>query len=553
MEEAVKLDPNNQSLQEALAGVKRMKAGIRGEGEELESSWVSDVALGQIECEVPKQGKAGDHVTLTINVPEYGPVKLDAVIPEGKRPGEKFMVDVGSPLELSKQKKEEGIRAYRGGRLQKAVTDFSDSLHLNPQDAACFANRSAANYSLGKLEEALADADQCIKLQPTLHKGYLRKGLALAGVCDFRGAVEALQTAHGLCPEDEAVQVALKEAEADAASQERGEEVSRNRKEEDVRKNSKYVTQRTAAELEEKMGHQWERTEQKKKELAARAVEGAKDITNQMLYEEIRRAKAEDQHKEDTERAKFQAVRQGVEYDQFEQNVKGASLKPTRTKAGGNHGPGVLLHGQSGDAVPGLAKKLLNKEASEDQVHSWLKGDDKKGDVPLCAAVSNLFAARAPAEEEALKLYLSNSKEFVRRWRALGRKTDERYRLLRALEPAKLAGIFRTEMETEVMTEIAENLANALPQVCEILDSEKAGGVGGSDVDLHPDQEKGAAARHAMDLLWEITKLPRFELNARFLSKQEKQLVVTCAEWCIGADSARTERARAVRKAFGCL
>jgi len=49
-------------------------------------------SLGQIECEVPKQGKPGDHVTLTINVPEYGPVKLDAVIPEGKRPGEKFLV-----------------------------------------------------------------------------------------------------------------------------------------------------------------------------------------------------------------------------------------------------------------------------------------------------------------------------------------------------------------------------------------------------------------------------------------------------------------------------
>lgn len=539
------LDPNNQSLQEALAGVKRMKAGIRGEGEEVET-WCSDVALGQIECEVPKQGKPGDHVTLTINVPEYGPVKLDAIIPEGKRPGDKFMVDVGSPLELSTQKKEEGIRAYRGGRLQKAVTDFTDSLHLNPQDAACFANRSAANYSLGKLEQALADAEQCIKLQPTLHKGFLRKGLALAGVCDFRGAVEALKTAHGLCPEDDAVLAALKEAEADAASQARGEGVSRDRKEEDTRKSSKYVTQRAAAELEEQMGVQWERTQQKKKDIAARAVQGAKDISNQMLYEEIRKAKAEDQHKEDTERAKFQAVRQGVEYDQFEQNVKGASLKPTRTKAGGNHGPGVLLHGGSGEAVPGLAKKMLNKEAGEDQGYSWLKSDDDdRGDVPLCEAVSSLFAARAPAEEEALKVYLSNSKEFVRRWRALARKPDERYRLLRAVEPGKLAGIFRTEMETDVMTEIAETLAHALPRVCEIV-----GGEGGG---VNEERENRAAARHATALLLAITKLSRFELNSKFLSKQEKRNVSTCAAWCERADAACAEQADAVRKAFACV
>ena len=47
---------------------------------------------------------------------------LDAVIPEGCKPGDKFKVDVGSPLDISKAKKDEGIRAYRGGRLQKAVT-----------------------------------------------------------------------------------------------------------------------------------------------------------------------------------------------------------------------------------------------------------------------------------------------------------------------------------------------------------------------------------------------------------------------------------------------
>jgi tetratricopeptide (TPR) repeat protein len=122
MEEATKLDPNNETLQEALAGTKRMKSGMLGEGLEAQSWQCSDVALGQIEAEVPRMGKAGEHVTLTINVPEYGPVKLDAVIPEGCKPGDKFKVDVGSPLDISKAKKDEGIRAYRGGRLQKAVT-----------------------------------------------------------------------------------------------------------------------------------------------------------------------------------------------------------------------------------------------------------------------------------------------------------------------------------------------------------------------------------------------------------------------------------------------
>jgi tetratricopeptide (TPR) repeat protein len=235
MEQAVKLDPSNESLQEALAGTKRMRAGVRGEGEEVES-WCSDVSLGQIECEVPRQGRAGDHVTLTVNVPEYGPIKIDAQIPEGYKPGMKFQVDVGSPMDIAKTKKEEGIKAYRGGRMQKAVTDFSDSLHLNPRDAACFANRSASHYSLGKLEEALADAEQSILIEPSLHKGFLRKGLALAALCNFDAAVEALTKAHELCADDEAVLEALAEAKVDAAAKARGEQVSRDKREDDARK-----------------------------------------------------------------------------------------------------------------------------------------------------------------------------------------------------------------------------------------------------------------------------------------------------------------------------
>lgn len=247
----------------------------------------------------------------------------------------------------------------------------------------------------------------------------------------------------------------------------------------------------------------------------------------------------------------FQAVRQGVDYDQFEQNVKGASLKPTRTKAGGNHGPGVLLHGGSGNAVPGLAKKMLNKEAGEATAHTWLGTDDsKKGDMTLCTQVKTIFAAHTPAEEEARRLYLSNSKEFVRRWRALAHKSSSsfsaadaaahRYKLLRAVDPEKLSSIFKTEMEAEVMTDISANLVGALPRVCEIVRGE---GVGG---------EKAAAA-HAVGLMVGITKLQRFELNAKFLSKKEKQDVVTAMEWCVGVEPGLGGQAAAVRRAFGCV
>jgi hypothetical protein len=361
-------------------------------------------------------------------------------------------------------------------------------------------------------------------------------------------------TAHELCPQDEAVVAALKEAEADAASLVAGGEVSRYKREEDGRKTSKFVTHRAAAELEEEMDAQFARTQQKLRAVASRTVEQSVHMTNEMLFEEIRHAKAEDQHKEDTERAKFQAVRQGVDYDQFEQNVKGASLKATRTKGPGtNSGPGVLLHGGSGNAVPGLAKKVLNKEAGDGGHHKWLPSDNAEAEQQeLSAAVCRLFSARAPAEQDALRLYLSNSKEFVRRWRALGTgKADDRYLLLRAVSPAQLAGIFKTEMEADVMTEIAENFALVLPRVATVVAAGGGGegGEGGGDSTDVTVEEK-AAARHAVQLLDAISRLKRFELNTKFLSKKEKGQVVAVLDWCIGAEHALQELAERVRVSF---
>lgn len=40
-------------------------------------------------------------------------------------------------------------------------------------------NRSAALLKLNKLAKALADADECLKLDPSWPKGWMRKGLVL--------------------------------------------------------------------------------------------------------------------------------------------------------------------------------------------------------------------------------------------------------------------------------------------------------------------------------------------------------------------------------------
>jgi hypothetical protein len=81
----------------------------------------------------------------------------------------------------------------------------------------------------------------------------------------------------------------------------------------------------------------------KKKMVEAMRLEKAATsiTTSDALRGEIDAAKAADEKKRDTERAKFQAVAQRVEYEQFEQMVAGASLTAVKTTSAGKK---VRLH-----------------------------------------------------------------------------------------------------------------------------------------------------------------------------------------------------------------
>jgi tetratricopeptide (TPR) repeat protein len=50
---------------------------------------------------------------------------------------------------------------------------------VNLELACCCSNRSAALLKLNKVAKALADAEECVKLDPAFHKGYMRMALAL--------------------------------------------------------------------------------------------------------------------------------------------------------------------------------------------------------------------------------------------------------------------------------------------------------------------------------------------------------------------------------------
>lgn len=62
---------------------------------------------------------------------------------------------------------------------------------MDGKNHVLYSNRSAAYAKAGKFAEALEDAEQTIKLNPTWAKGYSRKGAAAAGLGDYMKAFEA--------------------------------------------------------------------------------------------------------------------------------------------------------------------------------------------------------------------------------------------------------------------------------------------------------------------------------------------------------------------------
>jgi tetratricopeptide (TPR) repeat protein len=76
---------------------------------------------------------------------------------------------------------------------------------LSQQDrAGTYVNRGILLMARGSLDQAMADFDAAIELQPGLAEGYLNRGAVLVVRNDQRGAIEALDRALALTPNEPA-------------------------------------------------------------------------------------------------------------------------------------------------------------------------------------------------------------------------------------------------------------------------------------------------------------------------------------------------------------
>lgn len=95
-----------------------------------------------------------------------------------------------------------GRIALRHGDHRRALADFNEAIHLNPNRASLYRERALAYRQNGEVELAIADFDEAIALDPKLAAPYHERGLALAAKGDLDRAILSYSTAVRLDPSD---------------------------------------------------------------------------------------------------------------------------------------------------------------------------------------------------------------------------------------------------------------------------------------------------------------------------------------------------------------
>ena len=95
-----------------------------------------------------------------------------------------------------------GRIALRHGDWRRAIADFDEAIHLNPNRASLFRDRALARRQNGDLELAIEDYDEAIAHDPRHAAPYHQRGLALAAAGDLDRAILSYNTAVRLDPSD---------------------------------------------------------------------------------------------------------------------------------------------------------------------------------------------------------------------------------------------------------------------------------------------------------------------------------------------------------------
>lgn len=122
--------------------------------------------------------------------------------------------------------KELGNKAFAAQDFDEAIKEYSSAISLDPKNHVFFSNRSASYASKKQYTEAIADAKQCIKLEPSFIKGYYRLASAQIEMNDLDGVTTTCKQGMNVDPDNKQLDKLLRQAKSRKA----GEKAAKNKK-----------------------------------------------------------------------------------------------------------------------------------------------------------------------------------------------------------------------------------------------------------------------------------------------------------------------------------
>ncbi|KAL5217987.1 hypothetical protein ABZP36_018671 [Zizania latifolia] len=105
-----------------------------------------------------------------------------------------------------------GGKAVEAKDYAGATIFYTEAIKLDPADATMFSNRSLCHLKSGRAQDALLDANACIRLKPEWPEGHYRKGAAFMWLKDYTEACTAFLDGTKLDPLNDDMQNAYWEA-----------------------------------------------------------------------------------------------------------------------------------------------------------------------------------------------------------------------------------------------------------------------------------------------------------------------------------------------------
>ena len=105
--------------------------------------------------------------------------------------------------------KEVAIDDFKSEQYDRAVKHLTVALSLDEKSHVLYSNRCTAYIALDQYDKAMEDADECVRLQPSWAKGYLRRGSVFFRMNQLERAEQVLKEGLELDPTNDALKKEL--------------------------------------------------------------------------------------------------------------------------------------------------------------------------------------------------------------------------------------------------------------------------------------------------------------------------------------------------------